>query len=753
MDFLIDDADNPAIGANASAPERSPWRVLIVDDASEVHDATRFALRGFTFEGHPIELLHAQSAADAKAILRENNDIAVAIIDVVMETERAGINLIDWMRNTLGNRLTRIILRTGQPGYAPESDVILQHEIDGYKEKSEMTRTRLVTMLVTSLRGYRQLRQLEHHEAGLRQLVDGLGVLLDTREVPRLAETMIDQLAALFSVPATGVVCATEIDAHHNDPNTIPAEDLELLAARGDYAVTEARRVGDLAAGDLIKALRDCLLERRPVLRDGHACLFLHTSGGLCGVVAVPVPDADAEQAEVKELLRLFSINASIGYQNARLFEHVHALAYTDTNTGLPNFAAFAETFEAYCNADAAMKASVVLFDVQRYRVIEHGIGPEHALMALQAVGERLRHGLPDAPVVAHRRGDEFAVMLMGDQVDRPDEIATRIEHLFETPLRVGDVVFTLRPRLAMATRTARDDDAPTLARRASVALDELRRSGTGGGRYIVYSEDMSRAAYERLRIATMLSGDESHELCHVYTQPILDAASERVMAGEALLRFIQHDGTTLNTGSAIAAAEASGLILDLGHWALRQSMDQHRRLLDDGLGVRLNVNLSPAQIQSNQIQRIFEDAFVETGFDPNYLDIEVTEGLFMEGDARTIAFLEWLRSQGTRIQIDDFGTGYSSLSYLRKLPVDGLKIDRSFVMDMVDNADCSAVVGSIVGVANALGMELTAEGVETTAQRDALRKLGVEKMQGFLYAKALPPAGFRAYAQGDGRT
>jgi len=750
MDFLIDEGAGAGNAARAPAEHAVPWRVLIVDDAEEVHEATRFALRGFIFEGHGIELLHAQSADEAKAILRENNDIAVAIIDVVMETERAGINLIDWMRNTLGNRLTRIILRTGQPGYAPESDVILQHEIDGYKEKSEMTRTRLVTMLVTSLRGYRQLRQLEQHEAGLRQLVDGLGVLLDTREVPRLAETMIDQLAALFSVPAKGVVCATEIDAHHQDPGSVDAKSLEVLAARGDYANASAGRVGELGAADLEAALRECMLERQPIVTNGHACLFLHSSGGLCGVVAVCIPP-DAEPADVKELLRLFSINASVGYQNARLFEHVHTLAYTDTNTGLPNFAAFAETFETYCDTHPDTKAAVVLFDVQRYRVIEHGIGPEHALMALQAVGERLRTGLPDAPVVAHRRGDEFAVMLVGDQADDPDDIANRIDTLFETPLRVGDVVFTLRPRLSMATRTARDDDAQTLARRASVALDELRRSGTGGGRYIVYSEDMSRAAYERLRIATLLSGDDSHDLCHVYSQPILDARTETVRAGEALLRFIQPDGTTLNTGSAIAAAEASGLILDLGHWALRQSMHQHRHLLDEGLGVRLNVNLSPAQIQSNQIQRIFEAAFAETGFDPNHLDIEVTEGLFMEGDAQTIAFLEWLRRQGTRIQIDDFGTGYSSLSYLRKLPVDGLKIDRSFVMDMVDNPDCSAVVGSIVGVANALGMELTAEGVETTAQRDALRKLGVEKMQGFLYAKALPADDFRAYARGDG--
>ncbi len=747
MDFLIDEASS---GAAATAGNGVPWRVLIVDDAQEVHEATAFALRGFTFEGRGVELLHARSADAAKDLLRRYEDIAVAIVDVVMETERAGIQLIDWMRNELGNHLTRIILRTGQPGYAPESDVIVQHEIDGYKEKSEMTRTRLVTMLVTSLRGYRQLRALEHHEAGLRQLVDGLADLLDTPDVATLTRTMIEQLAALFRAPATGVVCACErAPAGTGGCAELAVSDLHLLAARGDYAVANAACACEVDPTDLTAALRACLDACEPVVAHGHACLFLHTAGGLCGVAAVRLPDDAVEPAEAHELLRLFAINAAVRYQNARLFEHVHTLAYTDTSTGLPNFAAFTETFAAYCDAHPDANAMVVLFDVQRYRVIEHGVGPEHALKALQAAGERLRTGLPDAPVVAHRRGDEFAVMLVGDQVARPEEIAGRIDRLFETPLRVGDVVFTLRPRLAMATREGPADDAPTLARRAGVALDELRRSGTGAGRYLVYRHDMSEAAYERLRIATLLSSEDTADLCHVYCQPILDTHSERVVAGEALLRFIQHDGTMISTASAIAAAEASGLILDLGHWALRQSLHQHRRLLDAGLKVRINVNLSPAQIQSNQITRIFDDAFAETGFDPNYLNIEVTEGIFMEGDAGTIAFLEWLRDKGARIHIDDFGTGYSSLSYLRKLPVDGLKIDRSFVMDMVDNPDCSAVIGSIVGVGNALGLELTAEGVETRNQRDALEKLGVEKLQGFLYAKALPHEGFLAYAQG----
>jgi len=247
MDFLIDEASGGDVApAAADAP---PWRVLIVDDAQEVHDATAFALRGFTFEGRGIELLHALSAADAKELLRRCDDIAVAIVDVVMENERAGIQLIDWMRNQQANHLTRVILRTGQPGHAPESDVILEHEIDGYKEKSEMTRTRLVTMLVTSLRGYRQLRALDHHEAGLRRLVDGLGNLLNTRDVAGLAATMIDQLAALLDVPGAGAVCVNETAADAPAAGGADAGDLALIATRGGYPADGAGTARDLAEG------------------------------------------------------------------------------------------------------------------------------------------------------------------------------------------------------------------------------------------------------------------------------------------------------------------------------------------------------------------------------------------------------------------------------------------------------------------------------------------------------------------------
>ena len=739
MDFLID--SNGETSDSAAESTAKPWRVLIVDDAQDVHDATRLALRNVNFKGCPIELLHAQDVTEAKAQLRAHDNIAVAVVDVVMESEYAGIELIDWMRNTHGNRLTRVILRTGQPGYAPESDVILKHEIDGYKEKSEITRTRLITMLVTSLRGYHQLRTLERHETGLRQLVDGLGEVLTNRDISCLAGDILNQLAGLLEVPADGFVCMADTAGDAS------LETLKLVAAAGRFAGSDGAGAAEVLAEDSRAVLEECIASRQPVMRHDYAAVCLKSGDRLLGAALVAVDGDAAAESDSTELLQLFAMNASVGCENARLFEHVHKLAYSNPATGLPNFAAFAEAFENQRRSAGDDRCAVVLFDVQRYRVIEHGIGPEHGLQALQAIGARLHQGLPDTSVVAHRREDEFAFMLTGDQVYRPEEIVARIEGLFEEPLRVGEVVLTLRPRLAIATREEPNDDVHVLARKAGVALDELRRSRTTGARYLVYDESMRWAAYERLRLASLLSGESGAALSHVYYQPILDARTEALVAGEALMRFIQPDGTLLHTGDAIEAAEASGLILDLGRWALERGMAQHQRLADAGLDVALNVNLSPAQIQSNQIERTFNESFERTGFDPRRLNVEVTEGLFMDSDGRSVDILKRLRQRGARILIDDFGTGYSSLSYLRKLPVDGLKIDRSFVRDMVADKDCNAVVGSIVGVGNALGLELTAEGVETAEQRDALREMDVDKLQGFFYAKALPPEDFHTFA------
>ena len=741
MDFLIEEtAGNASQDAVGKPPE--PWKVAVIDDVSDVHDTTRLALTGFSFQGRPLSLLHAQSAAQARELFAAHDDIAVALVDVVMETDTAGLDLVDWLRNEQGNHLARIILRTGQPGYAPETDVIARYEIDDYKEKSELNRNKLITSLTTALRGYTQLRALDRNRESLRRLITGLGGLFNERALRDFANSILLQLTSLLNVEPEGLLCAMD-DFHESKT----VEDIHILAAGGYMEIFSDRPIRDLPSPAVRQLIVDCIENRETVVGDCGTGVYLETPNGSRGAVFVELPKDRIDASEVADLLKLFAINASLGYENVQLFEHIASLAFIDQTTGMPSFTAYCEEFEkAQKRAD---HLSVLVFDIQRYRLIEEGVGEALAIEVLREVGRRLMAGFEEASVVARRQSDEFIMLFEGEF--SVESLRTRMDAQFEPPVNIGDTVLTLHPRIGIARAAAERADSWQLARHARFALNDLRRRGRG---YVqVFDPSMTRKAQERLKLASLLSDTENKTSMAVHYQPIVEADSGRVVSGEGLLRFHDAEGVQLHTGEAIEAAEASGLIIRIGARALKESLISHQKLLARGLDVRLNVNLSPSQVQATPIQEVFQDAFDSAGFDPRMLNVEVTENMFLDSDQSTIDKLQWLRDRGVKILIDDFGTGYSSLSYLRKLPVDGLKIDRSFVKDMVTDEDAAAVVRSIVGVGNALGLEMTAEGVETEAQCQRLQSLGVQKLQGFLFAHALPLETFEAYIMENLRT
>jgi len=732
MDFLIDepeDVDGP------SSREREPWKIAVIDDVSDVHDTTRLALTGFTYAGRPLTFLKAESAAQAREIFKAHDDIAVALVDVVMETDTAGLDLIDWLRNEHGNHLTRIILRTGQPGYAPETDVIARHEIDDYKEKSELNRNKLITSLTTALRGYTQLRALDRNRESLRRLISGLGDLFNERALRDFANSILLQLTTLLDVEPEGVLCAMD-DFH--EPKA--AEDIHILAAGGYLEIFSDRPIRDLPSPAVRDLITQSVERRETVVGDCGTSVYLETPNGSRGAIFVELPSDRIAESEVSDLLKLFAINASLGYENVQLFEHIASLAFIDQTTGMPSFTAYCEEFEKAQQRSSEL--TVLIFDIQRYRLIEEGVGETLAVELLREVGTRLMQGFSEATVVSRRQSDEFVLLFEG--AFQVDELRARVDALFETSFHIGDTILTLHPRIGIARAAADRADAWQLARHARFALNDLRRRGHGHVQ--VFDPSMTRRAQERLRLASLLSDTESATRMSVHYQPIVEADSGRVVSGEGLLRFRTADGTQLHTGEAIEAAEASGLIVRIGARALSESLAAHKSLVDRGFDIRLNVNLSPTQVQATPIQEVFQEAFDKSGFNPQHLNVEVTENMFLDSDQATIEKLQWLRDRGVKILIDDFGTGYSSLSYLRKLPVDGLKIDRSFVKDMVTDPDAAAVVRSIVGVGTALGLEMTAEGVETEAQCERLQSLGVQKLQGFLFAHALPLDMFEAY-------
>lgn len=733
MDFLVP----PKSQTNRVA--KSPWKILVVDDDPDVHDVTRIAVDGCDFEDRPFELLHALSAEEARACLSEHDDIAVALIDVVMENDTAGLGLVSWIRSELGNSFTRLILRTGQPGYAPQTDVIMKFDVDGYAEKAELSRTKLITAIVTALRGYKLVLSLETNRQRLKQLNTQLSAIVEKNALSEFAALVLENFSDLAGEPVDGLLCGLE---SLSQPGSAGVSNVRVLAASGAFE-DKLDLPLDVIGEDLVrKCVSECIVNKTEYSTSHGVALPLITRNGLSGALFIGLPLATLNEKIGSEIIRLFVSNVALGYEKTGLLEHIRNLAYVDRTTGQSTFSGFLEAFQSQAAAEHPLL--VIHCDIQRFRFIVDGIGDEKAAAVLKQTGHRLSQTFPDALAIARKEKDEFLILLRGGLEVRIQDIVARLEESFQEPIAIDENQISLKLRCGIATADEGEHSAEEIVRHASIALNDVRQKGLTN--HAVFHPLMQEAALERLRLASLLTGKGAQAEFSLNYQPIMQASDESIAAFEALMRFRTASGATLNTMRMIEAAETSGLIVEIGAWMFRSAFSEFSSLNGVSERVRLNVNLSPRQVQAGRIYKDIEDAAASAGLGLDRLVFEVTEGLFVNNDQVTLSVLTWLRNKGAKVVIDDFGTGYSSFSYLRKLPLDGIKIDRSFIMNMEQDPDALAVVRSIIAVAKALDLSITAEGVETAEQRKIMQELECDFLQGYLFSKPLPSSGLDAF-------
>lgn len=733
MDFLVP----PKSQTNRVA--KSPWKILVVDDDPDVHDVTRIAVDGCDFEDRPFELLHALSAEEARACLSEHDDIAVALIDVVMENDTAGLGLVSWIRSELGNSFTRLILRTGQPGYAPQTDVIMKFDVDGYAEKAELSRTKLITAIVTALRGYKLVLSLETNRQRLKQLNTQLSAIVEKNALSEFAALVLENFSDLAGEPVDGLLCGLE---SLSQPGSAGVSNVRVLAASGAFE-DKLDLPLDVIGEDLVrKCVSECIVNKTEYSTSHGVALPLITRNGLSGALFIGLPLTTLNEKIGSEIIRLFVSNVALGYEKTGLLEHIRNLAYVDRTTGQSTFSGFLEAFQSQAAAEHPLL--VIHCDIQRFRFIVDGIGDEKAAAVLKQTGHRLSQTFPDALAIARKEKDEFLILLRRGLEVRIQDIVARLEESFQEPIAIDENQISLKLRCGIATADEGEHSAEEIVRHASIALNDVRQKGLTN--HAVFHPLMQEAALERLRLASLLTGKGAQAEFSLNYQPIMQASDESIAAFEALMRFRTASGATLNTMRMIEAAETSGLIVEIGAWMFRSAFSEFSSLKGVSERVRLNVNLSPRQVQAGRIYKDIEDAAASAGLGLDRLVFEVTEGLFVNNDQVTLSVLTWLRNKGAKVVIDDFGTGYSSFSYLRKLPLDGIKIDRSFIMNMEQDPDALAVVRSIIAVAKALDLSITAEGVETAEQRKIMQELECDFLQGYLFSKPLPSSGLDAF-------
>jgi diguanylate cyclase (GGDEF)-like protein len=724
-DDLLQFDDESNVAPNAP-PVAEPWRILIVDDEEQVHQVTRFALQGAVVLGRPLHFDSVYSANEARQALAQGR-YACILLDVVMETEDAGLKLVGEIRERFEDPAVRIVLRTGQPGYAPEVEIIQKYDINDYRCKSELTSHRLLTTMTAALRSFQQIRTIEASREGLEVILDAATSLMAVKVVKTFAEGVLMQICSMLQADADGVVCA-----HYQGEGR---EELHVLAASGRYADHAGQPVDTLGNQALLDRVHTALEVRRSDFGEDYAVLYVRSPRGEELVVHVATP-ADLSDLD-RKLLEIFSINIAVGFDNAHLFEELETLAFHDKLTGLWNRPALERELLRRIRQGGPL--ALVVADIDNFQAVNDGLGHEIGDRTLQASAAILAEVFGRQTFVARSSADSFAMILQNlDETeldDRLRQLARRLERNIE--IDGNDIPLTMS--IGVARYPEHGGSATEIFQNAGIALKHAKRVSRSSYQY--FDPRFEQALQVRLQTIRELRYAVERKTLRLLYQPQIDLKSRRVFGVEALVRWLRDGKEMVAPQRFIPAAEDSGQIVAMGEWILREACRQQQEWeRSSGVAIGMAVNVSMRQLKDPDFTEVVRRVVQEASIDPARLELEVTESMMMDDAVGMIRVLQELRATGIRIAIDDFGTGYSSLSHLQRLPIDRLKIDRAFITGLTERSEDQVIAAMIINMGHLLNLRVIAEGVETEAQLERLVQMGCDDAQGFLFGRPMAP-------------
>ena len=463
-------------------------------------------------------------------------------------------------------------------------------------------------------------------------------------------------------------------------------------------------------------------------------------SGRLAGTLTVYSRSRSKPSAYELEMSEASSKLAALILEHRRLRSELIHNAYVDALTGLPNRRAGVQAIDESITRAASHNGSVAVLwvDVNRFKRVNDQFGHEAGDHVLQTIAERIRRSPINTGTAARVGEDEFLVVIPGteDSIDSV-EIARRLGGAISKPIYVGSTRITVSTCIGICSYPQDGATADILERNADFAMSRAKSTGES---YCVFSSAMSAEANEAMEIEEALGVALEKNYLRLVYQPLY-AADGSLTGFEALLRFRHPRLGDISPARFIPVAEDTRLILPIGNWVLREACRQLKEWNDNGLPhVRMAVNISALQFARDDFADSVARTFSTCGVDPEDLILELTESVVMEDYASVVSQMNLLRQCGVHIAMDDFGTGYSSLSYIHRIPVDIIKVDRSFVDRLTEPGGTRPIVEAVIAMAKHLGLNVVAEGVETTEQHQILLQAGCQGFQGYLFARPLPP-------------
>jgi diguanylate cyclase (GGDEF)-like protein/PAS domain S-box-containing protein len=682
--------------------------VLVVDDDPTMQLLVREAL-----EPHGLHVEEAPNGASALAVFRTRKPNLV-LLDVQMPGID-GFTVCEEIRRIPGSQHTPVVMMTGLD------------DVESVRRAYEAGATDFITKPISWLILSHRVRYLLRAAENLAELRQSQERLANAQHLARMGSWQLDV--------ATGELHASKglLSIYGFPPGEVLTRQAYL-----DRIHPDDRPAILAAAQTCLREGRSARIDHRLVLPDGSERI-VH-SQFMLGLEESGRPER--LEGTVQDVT-----------ERKRAEEQIRYLAYHDSLTGLGNRLLFKERL-AVALAQARRSDGVlgVLFlDLDHFKRINDTLGHSVGDRLLQGVADRLvatlrtsdtiaRSGRMDADhAVSRFGGDEFTILLT-DLRDVQDlaKVARRILEVLSTPFSLEGHEVVIGGSIGITARPLDGDDVETLLRNADAAMYHAKDRGRNN--YQFYTESMNVVALERLVLESKLRRALEQGEFELHYQPKVALPAGGLTGFEALVRWRDPERGLVLPGVFIPLCEETGLIRPLGEWVLKEACRQLARWRDAGRDpVPISVNLSVHQFRSGNLVETVRRALAETAVDARWLELEITESALLQDEAAVVGALEALRRLGIRIAIDDFGTGYSSFSYLRRLPVDVLKIDRSFVEHIETSPDEAALLGAIVSMGRALRLRVIAEGVETVGQRQLLTSWGCDEMQGFLVSPAVP--------------
>lgn len=723
------------------------WSILVVDDEQAIHDVTRIVCRDMKVLDKPLKLIHAYSASEAAKLLQVENQFAVILLDVVMEHDHAGLELVNHIRSELNNHMIRIVLRTGQPGQAPELRVLSDYDINDYREKSELTAPKFKACITTAIRSFKDLqtiKELADHKAQLEEQALRQNLELQSvnkqlqREVKerRKAEARLDlrnrKLSSIIN-NSSAIISLKDINGAYDLVNGAFLQELNLNC-EFEPGKTDSDLFGKETAQALEYNDRLVLQTKQPIQCEE----VLPTNEGDHFYLCVKFPLFDSSN----ELYRICTISTDITERVEAQSQLLHDSQY-NTLTDLPNRALFTDRLSQAVSRTPWNKHSiaVVFIYLDRFKMINDTLGHDFGDRLLKEVLKRLKASVREGDTISRLGGDEFALILSEIATDNDitrvvDKIATTLSE----PYLINGKELHVTPSIGISRCPVDGNEVQVLLKKADVAMYKAKKAGHNAVRF--YSAEDDARAIEQLNMEIELRRmveEKDRHLKLVY-QPKVNIKDGGINGAEALLRWVHPEKGFISPAEFIPLLEEMGLIENVGDWVLQEACKFAHKCNTTGNPLKISINLSTRQFVKKDLINQLKYILQETECLPQWIELEVTEGALIDDIDLSREILREISDMGVTLAIDDFGTGYSSMNYLKQLPFNTLKIDRCFIVDAPQAFQDKAIVTTIAQLAQNLKMSVVAEGVETEEQYQLLKQVidpeEHSQIQGFIFSK-----------------